>query len=96
MLVMICSVLKVCALTCQEYTRGHCVSVGCEVHCDFIGRGSGYCAYGGGGCTCICTGNSRSTLSNFTTWDKTEKQSNEYQALFLFDSAQAHTMPSLM
>lgn len=60
-LLLILSASTTLAITCQEYTRGHCVSVGCDVHCDGIGRGSGYCAYDGSGCTCICTGRKRSS-----------------------------------
>lgn len=40
--------------TCRNYDGDHCVSVGCDVHCQGIGKRSGYCGYNGNGCTCYC------------------------------------------
>ncbi len=42
------------ALTCQNYHHDKCVSVGCDIHCQGLGRSTGYCSYSGSWCTCNC------------------------------------------
>lgn len=42
------------ALTCQNYHHDKCISVGCDVHCQALGKRSGYCGFSGQWCTCYC------------------------------------------
>jgi len=41
-------------ITCQLYDNNKCVAVGCDLHCQFIGKSSGYCSLSGDYCTCVC------------------------------------------
>ena len=47
-------IAMVTSLTCQNYHHDKCVSTGCEIHCQGIGKKSGYCGYSGDWCTCYC------------------------------------------
>lgn len=52
--IFLLAVTGITALTCQLYDHDKCVSVGCDVHCQGLGKKGGYCSLSGGYCTCNC------------------------------------------
>lgn len=45
----------VLSLTCQLVDHNKCIGVGCDVHCQSLGKPGGYCTQSGEtACTCVC------------------------------------------
>jgi hypothetical protein len=81
---LLCVVLRVDALTCQLYdSPPKCVSIGCDVHCQAIGKQTGYCSLNSNSCVCNCVGHKRNQDNNHNVTDDhdvAQSQSHSYDA----------------
>ena len=53
-IITVLTISSVAALTCQNYHHDKCATTGCDVHCQALGKKSGYCSFSGSSCTCYC------------------------------------------
>lgn len=81
-------------LTCQKYDQPFkCVSIGCDLHCQAIGKRTGYCATSGSDCVCTCvSGNEEEKSLKSIIEEKLDlnKKNAVWYACWTFDNCVNH------
>lgn len=63
------------SLTCRAYDNNKCIAVGCDFHCQTLGKHSGYCRRTGSYCTCFCVRFDKTgAIDYMKSYNETEKE----------------------